>query len=287
MVPDWETNTVLISDVLPTQHPEIVRRLETILQEHGISLATVPGTSDIWIRDAAPVQVNEQDFVQFIYLPDYLQNGHEHLITGPESFCNLPFIKRLETSELVIDGGNIVGCAGAAILTEKMFRENPERNEHEIEDELRRLLRVEHLIVIPREPYDQIGHSDGMVRFITETTVIVNDYAATNPKFGDKLSTALRRRGLKIELLPYKPEGRKYDGIESAVGNYANFLRVGNLIVMPSYGKSTDTVATAQLQRLCPEATVTSVPCRKLARKGGVLQCVTWTVQVVESRLCG
>jgi len=64
MLADWETNTVLISDLLHQRHPEIVRRLEAILVEQEIPSIVVPGTSDIWIRDAAPVQVDERHFTQ-------------------------------------------------------------------------------------------------------------------------------------------------------------------------------------------------------------------------------
>lgn len=284
MVPDWKANTVLISDMLPSRHPEIVRQLEGILQEHGIPLVIVPDTADIWTRDAAPVQVSDGEFAQFVYRPDYLRDGYEHLITGPEAFNGFPFINGLERSELVIDGGNIVGVPGTAILTDKVFRENPDRSRSEIEEELRRLLRAERLIFIPKEPYDSIGHVDGMVRFINDTTLVMNDYSTVDPNFGNRLRASLERRRLEIELLPYQPERRRFDGIESAAGNYVNYLRVGNLIIVPSYGLPEDVEAIRILNRLCPEATVVPVPCLNLAREGGVLQCVTWTVRVVEPK---
>ena len=284
MVPDWNTNTVLISDMLSSRHPKIVRQLESILSEQGVALVIVPGTADIWIRDAAPVQIGDGEFVQFIYKPDYLRVGYEHLITGPEAFRDLPFINGLEKSELVIDGGNVVGVSGTAILTDKVFRENPKRSRSVIRDAIRRLLRVERLIIIPKEPGDSIGHVDGMVRFINETTVVVNDYSTVDPKFENRLRSSLEPHGLEIELLPYRPEWKQFDGIESAAGNYVNFLRVGSLIIVPSYGMPEDIDAVQKLRQLCPQATVIPVPCLNLAREGGVLQCVSWTVQVGERK---
>lgn len=284
MIPDWEANIVMISDVLPKRHPEIVRQLGAILQENGIPLVIVPGTADIWIRDAAPLQVSDGEFAQFVYRPDYLRDGYEHLITGPEAFNGFPFINELERSELVIDGGNIVGIPGTAILTDKVFRENPDRSRSGIENELRRLLRVERLILIPREPYDPIGHVDGMVRFINDTTVVVNDYSTVDPNFGNRLRESLEQHGLEFELLPYLPEQRRFNGIESAAGNYVNFLRIGNLIIVPSYGTPEDIEAARKMNRVCPEATVIPVPCLNLAREGGVLQCVSWTVRVMERK---
>lgn len=53
-------------------------------------------------------------------------------------------------------------------------------------------------------------------------------------------------------------------------------------VIVSSYGMPEDVEAVQKLNRLCPEATVVSVPCLNLAREGGVLQCVSWTVRVME-----
>lgn len=287
MIPDWQTNAVLISDRLVSRHTAISRRLEEILQRHGVSLTIVPGTADIWIQDAAPVQVADRDFVQFVYRPDYLRNGFEHLITRPDIFRKIEFSRSPEMSDIVLDGGNVVGTGTTAILTEKVFRENSNRSRGEIEKELRVRLRVEGLIFIPEEPRDIIGHSDGMVRFINNDTVIVNDYSSGDASFGRRLTRALQSHGLQMETLSYRPERRKFAGIESALGNYVNFLRVGNLIVLPRYGVAEDDRAVRQVEQLCPEATVTTIPSVGLAREGGVLRCVTWTVRVSMTRTDG
>jgi agmatine deiminase len=279
MLADSETDTVLIADTLPERHPEIVRRLEEILRTHGIPLEVVPNTADIWIRDAAPVQVGPDAFVQFTYRPDYLRDGYENRITGPEVFAQLPWVRGLEGSGLVIDGGNVVGVPGTAILTDKVYRENPTWDRDELRKELRRLLGVERLIIVPKEPYDAIGHSDGMVRFIDASTVVANDYSTVDPEFGERFHGGLRANGLTVVLIPYRPENNPNNGIDSAVGNYANFLRVQHLVFMPAYGLAEDTIAVETLQHLCPEATVVSIDCVGLAREGGVLQCVTWTVR--------
>ncbi len=280
VIPDWQSNVVLISDLLPLRHPKIAVRLEEILHLHNIPRAIVPDTADIWIRDAAPVQVGPRESVQFRYWPDYLRDGFEHLITAPEVFQCLELTPATEPSDIVLDGGNVVGITGTAILTEKVFKENPNRSRGEIENELRRLLRVERLIFIPKEPYDPIGHADGMVRFVDDTTVVVNDYTAVDARFGHRLIRILESAGLRVETLPYEPECRRYDGIESAAGNYVNFLRVGNLLIVPSYGTPTDQRARERLLQLCPGTIVESLPSLNLAREGGVLQCATWTVQV-------
>lgn len=76
MIPDWQTNTVVISDRLPGKFPELTRGLEAILAEAGIPLHILPGTRDYWIRDYALIQVIPDRFVQFRYEPDYLLDGY-------------------------------------------------------------------------------------------------------------------------------------------------------------------------------------------------------------------
>jgi agmatine deiminase len=78
--------------------------------------------------------------------------------------------------------------------------------------------------------------------------------------------------------LPYRPEDAIHDGIPSAVGCYANFLMVRGLIVVPAYGLPEDDIALRTIEEHAGPSAVTSLECTAIARKGGVLNCVTWTV---------
>ena len=117
-----------------------------------------------------------------------------------------------------------------------------------------------------------------MVRFLKKDLVVVNDYSTVDPSYGRRLCAVLTKYGLRIEILPHFREDRLEDGIPSAKGDYINFLRIGNLIVVPAYGSPEDAVACKTLERLCPKATVVPLDCVKLSRKGGVLNCVAWTI---------
>lgn len=277
MIADWQTNAVLFADLLPLRHPKLFQKLTGILKTRNIPFQTVKGTRDVWIRDFAPVQTGPDTFIQFRYRPDYLA-GCKQLITRPAVFRRLKFIKRLRKSKLVIDGGNIVASASVAVLTKKVLSENPDRNRSEIRTELRSLLDIERLIVIPVEPDDPIGHADGMARFLNGSLIVVNDYSTIDRDFNDRLTSSLAKTGLRIERLPYVPDFSSRTEIPPATGNYVNFLRVGSLIVMPKYGLPEDRVAARRLTKLIPDAEIVSVPCRGLASEGGALNCATWTV---------
>lgn len=281
MTPDWEKNYVLVADLLRKRYPVVFRKLSTILSKRGVPLNEVPNNRDIWIRDAAPVEVNSNEFVQFRYQPDYLRKDKD-LITPAQAFSGLSFIKSPQKSKLVIDGGNIVGTASTAILTDKVFTENPTRDPDELENELKCLLQVQRLIFIPQETGDIIGHSDGMVRFLTDKQVILNDYRKEEPELGEELEEILTSNGIKFTRIPYVPEDQVFDGIPSAVGNYVNFLRVGNLMIVPAYGFPEDEIVQKLVVKLLPQCMVESLPCRDLAEEGGVLNCATWTIRHAE-----
>jgi agmatine deiminase len=276
MLCESETNCVCLATLLEERHPQLFRNLQTLLLSRGILVRSVGNVRDIWIRDYAPVQVADDLLVKFRYTPDYL-HGYEHLITGDEVLDSFRDLSRCLHSGIVLDGGNVVGCPGKAILTDKVYKENPGRTRPQLRRQLRELLRADELIIIPREPFDPIGHADGMVRFLDENTVLVNDYSDADPEFGDRLNQVLRRHRLQIESLPYCPESPTGIAIPSAVGNFINFLRTARIIIVPVYGIPADLTVMKKLESLIPELPVVPLDGTALAREGGVLNCITAT----------
>ena len=226
MIADCDTNVVFVADTLEPRFPEIYRGLKSILTEHGIPLRTIPGTRDIWCRDYLPVQVAEDRFIQFHYAPDYLTGKYRHLRADGEIGPTLPWVRNCVRSEIVLDGGNIVKWQDKAILTDKIYKENPEIGRGRLREQLKGLLRVRTLLVIPQEPDDPIGHIDGMVRWLDDGSVAINDYQGINNRFRSQLLQHLNRSSLDFLEIPYCPQENSRDGIPSAEGNWVNFLRV-------------------------------------------------------------
>jgi agmatine deiminase len=230
-----------------------------------------------------PVQLTSKRFVQLKYDPDYLKE-YPHLRTE-DGASLLDLTKGCRRSNLVIDGGNIVCWDDAAILTEKIFKENPRVSLAELPRQLKTALKVDRLAIIPAEPGDRIGHSDGVLRFIDHDTVLVNDYAEIEPGYGRRLATTLARHGLKSIPFPYCPtdEPGTDPGIPSAIGCYINFLQTHDTICVPAFGLAADKYAAKILGEVFLGYRVIKVRCRRLAKKGGVLNCVTWNVKIDES----
>jgi agmatine deiminase len=277
MISDSEANFVFVSDLLEPRYPPLVDRLRGILGEHGISLRIIKGTQDIWCRDYMPVQVAPARFVRFRYAPDYLV-GYEDTITDFDKIDPIPEIVRYQQSKIVLDGGNVVRSGKRAIVTDKLFHENAGVEPDNLLDLLQRLLNVDEVIVIPQEPGDEIGHADGIVRFLDAETVFINDYSEVARPFGRRLQSVLRRASLKWIKLPYSPVAEETDDIPSAVGCYANFLMVRGPIVIPTFGTPEDEAARQVLIERAPQSTIESIDCLDLAQEGGVLNCVTWSI---------
>lgn len=272
---------VYFSDLFPKRFPACFDALKGLLNEHGILCRLISGTRDIWIRDYAPIQIAPDRFVQFQYAPDYLRGEFASTITPPEVFAQLRWLENVTNSDIILDGGNVVRAPGTAILTDKIYRENPGWERPHLREALRGLLQVERLIIVPKEPYDRIGHADAMVRFVSENEVVISDYSKIEPVFEKRFHQELTKGGLRIaSSLPYVPTGERLNGIDSAVGNYVNFLDAGGLIVVPRYGLPVEQTVTERMRRLYPTKTIASVDCKDLAAEGGVLNCVTWTNEV-------
>jgi agmatine deiminase len=271
MIPDADTNVVYISDRLAIDHPQIEHDLRSIL---GDPLHTIPGTKDIWCRDYMPVQLDASRYVQFRYRPDYLV-GYEHLQTDDAaSLLELPNCAR---SDLVIDGGNVVHHCRTAIVTDKIYKENLGIDRQQLREQLGTILEIDRLVVIPKEPFDRIGHADGMVRFVDEKTLLVNDYSKVDPAFGKRLAAALR--GFETIELPYCPTEKEIAGIATAEGVYVNYLQLGGLICVPTYGQSSDDQAFSALSMTFPTNQIVSIRAEDAAKHGGSLHCITWNVQ--------
>jgi agmatine deiminase len=248
-----------------------------MLKGTGTAVATIPKTKDIWCRDYMPVQVDENTFCQFVYDPDYLR-GYDHLKTPAET-RRIPAMKQCRSVALVLDGGNVVAAVNKVILTDKVVEENSAMNSREVRRVLEEALQAK-CIVIPRPPDDPIGHADGVVRFLDEDTVVLNDYRGREAAYGRRLRSVLRQHRLECVPVPYFVEDRVTDGIPSAAGCYVNYLRTEKLLILPVFGVAMDDEALRRIACLFPGTQVLPLPCAKLARNGGCLNCISWSICV-------
>jgi len=257
-------------------HAELMVRLSGLSPEH-FPIEPIP---DIWVRDFAPIPV-AGGFVRFRYAPRYTRRELSEQIESAVARGSLTGGAHCVTAEdVALEGGNLVhNGAGVGIATERLFAANRGRPRTEVVDQIRRALGLDRLVLVPPEPEDRTGHVDGVLRFVGERRLVVNDYASMQGygSYRKRLERVLDRElpGVERVLLPYPASGVKRDGWFDARGDYANFLLTRRRLYAPVYGLPEDEAALAVFERLFP-GHVSRVEASPIARYGGSLNCITW-----------
>jgi agmatine deiminase len=281
MITDQETNFVYLSSLLSTEEKcrPFWARLKNILALEGIGYKLLQGTKDIWCRDYMPVQVSERELVQFNYYPSYLDNAKYRHLRTDVSEVTFDWHFPIKSSALNLDGGNVVKAKGKAIITERVFKENSHLSKDEVKAVLQNELHLEEIFIIPSQPDDFTGHSDGMVRFLDDHRLLVNDFRTESPSWKKRFALALQKTGLEIISFPYVPLDEKNEnGDYNARGCYINFAQIGNVVLLPFFDLPEDEFVLARTKELYPHCKVYPILSNEIAHQGGVLNCATWNI---------
>lgn len=289
--------TVYISDYLrKTDRGKLIaEELKKILGAGN--LIEIPDTKNEWCRDYMPVKGSEGQMVLFKYFPSYIlgRTTLEKTIPDQNAICDKLELK-YEPSDLILDGGAIEIFDDIGIVSDRVIFDNCSswiNLEPSVLIDVRKKLKLSKLIVVPSDPWDFTGHVDGMVRFVDKNTVLINDSSTLDnaikkctEKENEKYEiwkanfhSSLTNAGLKIEILPCAVSLKEDSKDTDATGIYLNFLKFGNKIIMPSYELLPEYNNKAQktLEYLFPNCKVYPIEASKLAKEGGIINCVTWT----------
>lgn len=283
MINDNETNTVYFSVKLKEpKFTEFCNNLTTILNEHRITHHFLGNTNDIWCRDYMPVQLREDKFIEYRYNPDYLKTKtYAPTRTDPAVVCQSIGLSPLKT-DIVLDGGNVIRYGNKVIMTDKLFQENANYTKEQVLAKLKDLFEITNLIIIPwdRKYEKKYGHADGLVRFIDENTVLVNNWYGTKKpgKSEQVFRDVLTLYGLSIKTLEFdvlKPDEDKNWG-------YLNYLQMKDLLLIPVFGIDEDNQAKEQFHQLFPEYSskgqIETIDAKVILEEEGVLNCISWNV---------
>lgn len=277
MINDAAKDHVCLSGLLLENHPRFFNQLTTLFSNHQIPFSLIPSTKDIWARDYMPIQISYDEFIQFIYTPDYLKpKTYTHLRTDVSKVCKAIDLNPIKSS-IILDGGNVVHYGNKVILCDKILKENPGIPEQELISQLKKIFNVKHVLMIPSHPLDILGHADGVLRFKNSTTVLVSDYSNEDPDYWTKLRKVLNKHRLKVVKVPCNTTNNKSS--MDATGIYINFLQVKHFIFLPCFGLPEDSKAQKLFKKEFPKSTIIPVDCRSIATKGGLLNCITWTIR--------
>ena len=269
--------TVYLSEMLMDKYPETCKNLIAILEKHHVKYSFIKGTKDIWCRDYMPVQTESGKMVQFKYEPSYL-NGEEwdSIRSDVHEVCEINGLNP-QFSDINLDGGNVLICDGRAILSDRIFSENPDYEKDSLIDELSKLLECE-IIIIPAQKGDMTGHADGMVRFVDRNTILGNDRAKEFQNWRKGIQKVIDQYKLTYIDIPFFEDKDRKHPI-SAIGIYVNYLEVNDLIVIPIFNRDEDKQALEILKKTFPNKIIETIDYSDVAKEGGLLNCTTWVVR--------
>lgn len=277
MITDSQTNFLYLADTLPTKYPDFYKRFEKVLTDCNINFALLPNTKDVWAVDFMPIQTELNKFVRFVYNPSYLQTKkYLKTISDVDEICKAIGIETIKT-DIIIDGGNVTRWTNKVIMTDRVFKDNPTYERKQLIKKLYELLRVDIIYFVPEQPGDFTGHSDGMVRFVDEHTVIINDYKQEKEWFYRAFEIAIHNTGLDYITIPYNVYDNKSN--DHANGDYINYLQMENTVIIPTFGIKEDDLAVRQLETIFAGQNIQTTESNEIAYDGGILNCITWNIR--------
>ncbi len=280
MIKDSETNIVYFSELLKSdpRYTETCNRITDILDKHEVQYDFLNATKDIWARDYLPIQRDINSFAQFRYEPSYLKDKLE-LQSDPKIVCDANGFNP-KVYKINLDGGNIVKWHDKAMITDRIFTENQEYSDrNKLVADIESILEVE-VVIIPQINSDFTGHADGLVRFYNKNTIIGNDRITEYKYWVKKMGEVLDEFGFDyIDMPMFAYKDRKYR--DTAIGCYMNYLEVGDLIVFPIFEipGNKDQQAINLIQNLYPQKKIEPININEIAKLGGLLNCITWTIK--------
>jgi len=265
MIQDSQTNTIFVSPILKEYGNAYDHIEKAIARESGLYFRTIEGTKDIWCRDYMPIQISIDKMVGYKYYPNYLKKSKylRGFITDNSQY---PSTIRLD---LILDGGNVVKCHDSVIMTEKVFLENPDKSKKQVLDMLEEAFEAE-IILLPWDEDEEYGHSDGIVHYVSDNTLLMTNYRDFSKEFASKFLKILESKFNVVEL--------HYSHKSPLNWAYINFVRVGDLILLPQLDIPEDDEAMDQISAVFPECRISPIPCRDVVLSHGALNCVTWNI---------
>jgi len=279
--------------------PDALIDISEIIKTKSI-LEEVKYIQDIWIRDFSPFWLKEDNQIKSIkgkYYPWYVNETYAKR-SRPDNELGKKIggknchVLSIEKQNIILDGGSLVfNGRGVGIISNRVISDNEYFFIDNLKNELTKQLNLEKLYLIPVEPGDDTGHVDGLVRFLDDKTLLVSEYPYTRESNKDYISAAeYKKSQLIVNLIAdyfkelgfdiYKvPNGIPCQStFESAIGNYMNFLRVGDKFFLPQYGveKQDQNAIHALIKAgVAPDNIIPGPDCNQLAKEGGVLNCIS------------
>ena len=241
------------------------------MDESGVNHSLLPYSNDIWARDFMPVHVGDGQYLGYIYKPDYLVDKvrmRKYITEQKMAIIDLP-INYITQLDIVLDGGNFVFCEDKMIMTDKIFSENPNVKQSTLINTLENACQKE-LILIPWDLEEEYGHADGMVSYIGNGKLLLNNYCQMGKDgkdFSKRLHKILNSHFTVTELQYSSP----WEEMNSA---YINYIETPSNVIIPALSVKHDSasdIAALETFKQIFNKEILQVYAQPLIKNGGAL----------------
>lgn len=268
--------SIYLSKHLQTEYSVVYKELCKVLDENGVNHSLLPYSNDIWARDFMPVHVGGGLYLGYIYKPDYLFDKvrmRKYITEQKMATIDLP-INYITQLDIVLDGGNFVFCDDKMIMTDNIFSENPNVKQSTLINTLENACQKE-LILIPWDMEEEYGHADGMVSYIGNGKLLLNNYCQMGKDgkdFSKRLHKILNSHFTVTELQYSSP----WEEMNSA---YINYIETPSNVIIPALSVKHDSasdIAALETFKQIFNKEILQVYAQPLIKNGGALHCITW-----------
>lgn len=160
-------------------------------------------------------------------------------------------------------------------MTDKVISENPNIRPLKLIDTIEKVLETE-LILIPWDMEEPFGHADGMIAYIGNGKLLMNNYCQMG-----KEADSLRKRLHKILDCHFDVQELSYDGrLRKDSWCYLNYIETPKTVIIPEISKdldcSNDKAAVNAFSGVFPNKEIIQVYANPLVKHGGAIHCITW-----------
>ena len=216
------TQEIYISEWLEKDYKDVYNQLLRVLAEFDITPKTLPYSEEVWCKDYMPIHIGEGKYVGFNFRPDYLwddQKYHKY-ITRQELAIEDLDINISDNVDIVLDGGNYVRCGDKVVMTDKIFSENTNWRPLALLCRLEEAFQAE-IILLPWDMNEPFGHSDGMIAWLGDDRILLNNYHQLENGKRKSFSTRIRKiLNSQFEILELEYKGM----LSQDIWCYMNYL---------------------------------------------------------------
>ena len=209
-------------------------------------------TDSPWARDFAPLFVRTPEGKLEVVEFKYLYPNADNIAKTMGKQLKLP----VRSSNLVLEGGNLLVDQGRLFVTSKLMKTNPAMTKPQIEAELKKTLHLKEVVWMEPLPGEPTGHVDMYAKLVAPNVMLIADTAQPDQKktmdAAAKKFEALGYDVVRVANAVVKPAraGEAWGPARS----YANALIVNGTAFVPQYATSYDRPNEAKAMKAFDQA---------------------------------